>query len=99
MEDGGDHGETNVEDEKEDAQDRLLDEFDEMMGLEERVRRLKERRETLRRGRAEAAGSVRLEMGRERPGRVPDSEDEDEDEEDEDDDDDEGGDDFFLRGR
>jgi len=88
--------------EEEEAQERLLDEFDEMEGLEARVRRLKERREALRHAAGREGGSVRLEMGRERPrpvdgeagessGEESDDEEEQEEEEEEED--------FFLRGR
>jgi zinc finger protein 830 len=82
--------------EEAEAQERLLDEFDEMEGLEARVRRLKERREALRHAAYREGGSVRLGMGRERPRPVDgeageSSGEESGDEEDEDE--------FFLRGR
>ncbi|KAA8914986.1 hypothetical protein FN846DRAFT_924270 [Sphaerosporella brunnea] len=91
-----------VENEKEEAQERLLEEFEEMVGLEERVKRLKERREALRRTQTtEAAGSFRIEMRRDRPGRTAEedsgeSEDEEDDEEEEEEEEEE---EFFLRGR
>jgi len=83
-----------VEDgEEEEAQERLLEEFEEMEGLEERVRKLKERREALRSAAEREGKCIRLEMGRERP--RPDeggeSSGEESDEEDEEE--------FFLRGR
>ncbi|KAF8243186.1 hypothetical protein K440DRAFT_76539 [Wilcoxina mikolae CBS 423.85] len=45
-----------IKDENEEAQERLLEEFEEMESLEERVRRLKERREALRRVAAGGGG-------------------------------------------
>ncbi|KAI5857736.1 hypothetical protein BZA05DRAFT_384648 [Tricharina praecox] len=85
--------EEDVEDgEDEEAQERLLEEFEEMEGLEERVRKLKERREALRKVGEREGGGIRLEMGRERPradeGESSGEESDDEEEEE-----------FFLRGR
>ena len=50
-----------IEAEKEDAARLLEDEFEEMEGLEERVRRLREKREALRKG--SNAASERAEVG------------------------------------
>ncbi|KAI0450847.1 hypothetical protein F5B21DRAFT_489372 [Xylaria acuta] len=87
--------ETEMADEREDATRALEDEFDEMAELEGRVRRLKERREELRKEsvmnlRASAGGTARKTTagprtgGKEnvRAGDDPDEDDEDEEEED-----------------
>lgn len=80
--------------EAEDEQERLLDEFDEMVGLEERVRRLKERREALR---GDAGGS-RLEVrGDARKGKELEMGQSGEEEGSSDDEGDEEEDDFFFR--
>jgi zinc finger protein 830 len=88
-------------DEKEEAQLRLLDEFEEMESLEARVSRLKARREALKVQRSstetdiggrEGAGGISLELGgREKPVSIQEDEDEDDGSDDEDE--------FFLRAR
>ncbi|KAI5814101.1 hypothetical protein BZA77DRAFT_345885 [Pyronema omphalodes] len=82
-----------VVDEKEEAQERLLEEFEEMGVLEERVQRLKERREALRVNMRANREETRLEVGRDRPGTAMQPEEESDDEDDEDDE----VDDFFKR--
>lgn len=80
--------------EAEDEQERLLDEFDEMVGLEERVRRLKERREALR---GDAGGS-RLEVRADaRKTKEVEMDQDGVEEGSSDDEDDEEEDDFFFR--
>jgi zinc finger protein 830 len=83
-----------VVDEKEEAQERLLEEFEEMGVLEERVQRLKERREALRITMRANREETRLEVGKDRPGTAtqPEEESDEEDEEEEDEEDD-----FFKR--
>ncbi|CCX31712.1 hypothetical protein FPQ18DRAFT_344982 [Pyronema domesticum] len=84
-----------VVDEKEEAQERLLEEFEEMGVLEERVQRLKERREALRITMRANREETRLEVGRDRPGTADTRVEEESDEEDEEEDEEE--DDFFKR--
>ncbi|KAK3691784.1 hypothetical protein LTR37_018442 [Vermiconidia calcicola] len=80
-----------LEEEREDVARAMQDEFEEMEGLEERVRRLRERREALRKASEGEAERVGADTGGEaegigdasNPGEDEPSEDEDEDEEDE----------------
>ncbi|KAK8062172.1 hypothetical protein PG997_014269 [Apiospora hydei] len=73
-----------IADEREDATRALEDEFDEMEELEARVRRLKEKREELRRGTKTKAA------GKENKGVAEDTEEDDEDEEEDEEDFDDG---------
>lgn len=97
-----------IEGEKEDATRQLEEEFDEMQELEARVRRLKEKREALRRestARKESgvlvsptAGAVRAELVKAAGGLEGKENaivEDDEDDEDDDDDDDDGNDDWM----
>ena len=84
-----------IEDEREEATRAMEDEFDEMQGLEERVKRLKEKREALRK-RGESQGQETLEkppreLSKENvdEAAVADGDAEDDDEEDDEEDDDE----------
>ncbi|KAH9834685.1 hypothetical protein Tdes44962_MAKER08642 [Teratosphaeria destructans] len=84
--------EEEAEDDKADAARMLEEEFEEMEGLEERVRVLRERREALRKGSSERADSKSMLDGAESKADAAQAEEEDEDEEDEDEEDD-----FFAR--
>ncbi|KAF2772392.1 hypothetical protein EJ03DRAFT_324810 [Teratosphaeria nubilosa] len=87
-------GEEEAEDDKADAARMLEEEFEEMEGLEERVRVLRERREALRKGGGEREESAGVQGGAGGEGDAAEVEEEDEDEEDEDEDEE---DDFFAR--
>ncbi|KAM0815984.1 hypothetical protein AB5N19_01785 [Seiridium cardinale] len=96
---------TEIADEKEDATRALEDEFDEMEQLESRVRKLKERREELRkgsianlRGAADSAldKSVKAALGKENAGASANGGDAESDEDEDDDDDWDDG--FHFRG-
>ncbi|KAF5025764.1 hypothetical protein F66182_2097 [Fusarium sp. NRRL 66182] len=89
-----------LEDEKEEATRALEEEFEEMEELEARVRRLKEKREALRkRGESfsqEAGSEKPMDLGKENPG-APVIEERDEEEDDEDDEEDDDWDGFRFR--
>jgi len=73
-----------VEDEKAEEETRLVEEFEVMEGLEERVKRLKEKREALRMG-AGPIGDGTGEEDAEGKQKPPDRDDDDDDDDDEDD--------------
>lgn len=77
--------EAEMEGDKEDAARKLEDEFEEMEGLEERVRRLREKRETLRRKEG-SAEVVPVKVSEENVEVEDDENDEDNDDDDDDDD-------------
>ncbi|RAL62693.1 hypothetical protein DID88_004536 [Monilinia fructigena] len=85
--------EAELEGDKEDADRKLLEEFEEMEGLEQRVKRLREKREALRSKEKEVGATATTTVPIENP--APDATLEDEDEEDDDDEDDWDG--FRLR--
>jgi hypothetical protein len=72
-----------VEDEKAEEETRLVEEFEVMEGLEERVKRLKEKREALRMG-AEPIGDGTGEEDAEGKQKPPDQDDEDDDDDEDD---------------
>ena len=90
-----------IEDEKEDAARVLEEEFEEMEGLEERVRKLREKREALRRASegAEESRPVLVEVAADDSGSIKKTGEEEDEDDDDDDDDYDEEDDWMFGGR